>query len=78
MNDDWEEGLLVQFKELVLVAVTHISKLKFGTSREELKTRSGACDRLIYGPLCPGPNSIAVLHHVPFLEATSHGSADIS
>lgn len=78
MNKDEEEGLMVQFKECVLVAVIHLSELKCGTSTEELKTRGSACNRFIHGPLCTVPNSIAVLHCVPFLEETSHGSEEMS
>lgn len=59
---------MVQFKEFVLIAVTHFSELKCRTSTEDLKTRSSACNRFIHGPLCTVPNLIAVLLCVPFLE----------
>lgn len=57
---------MAQFKECILVAVTHPLELKFRTSTKELKARSRVGKQAHPQSSPHGPHSIAVLRWVPF------------
>lgn len=66
MSNDGEEGLVVQFKECVLVTMTHPLELKFRTSTKDPKARSSVGKQAHSQSSHTVPHLIAVLCCVPF------------